>query len=65
MTTLKKKIETLQDMVDRLEILADLLVEEDIDSSDKAFESAKILTEIRDEYKERYTRTYDKEYENE
>ena len=47
--TLKKKIETLQDMVDRLEMLSELLIEEDIDSSDKASESAKILSEIRNE----------------
>lgn len=63
--TLKDKIETLGDMADRMEILSNLLIEEDIDSSDHASKNANILNEIRNEYKEKYRTTYDREYEDE
>lgn len=63
--TLKDKIKVLQDMVERLEVLSELLVEEDIDSSDNALRASKVLNSIREEYKERYKNTYDREYEDE
>jgi len=61
--SLKDKIETLGDMVDRLSTLSELLIEEDIDSSDHAARAAKILSSIRNEYKERYYNTYEKYFE--
>lgn len=57
--TLAKKIETLDNMIQKLNILATLIEEEDIDAADQATEDADVLEVIKQEYEERLSNLYD------
>ena len=56
--TIEKKIQTLDEMIQKLNMLVTLIEEEDIIAADQAAEAADVLTVIKKEYEERYDNLY-------
>ena len=56
--TIEKKIQTLDEMIQKLNMLVTLIEEEDLEAADQAAEAADVLTVIKKEYEERYDNLY-------
>lgn len=56
--TIEKKIQTLDEMIQKLNMLVTLIEEEDVEAADQAAEAADVLTVIKKEYEERYDNLY-------